>query len=166
MEIKKKIKKTIKGTIENFVLYKTGTADSGKDWALYEGFISGEKFKTFDDSYVRNKGLVGEFTFEEEDKTFVNKEGETIEYTSRTLFPLKTAKKSEKIITENEIPTIEEKEEPTIEEKEINIEEKPKDEIQKALKQSDDPWIKKLYNNQITMLTELEEISKKLDIEE
>ena len=144
--------KTIRGTIEDFTLYKTGTSAAGKKWALYKGLINGEKFQTFDTAYAENNGATGEFIFEEEDKTFVNKEGQTIEYTSRTLFPFKTAKKPETIVAEGEMPVIEDNEE-------------PKDEIEEGLKQSDDPWIKKIYNNQMTILTELEEINKKLGIE-
>jgi len=104
--------KTIVGTIEDFVFVNQGKKKDGTPWALYKGFISGEKFQTFDEEYVKNSGVKKRFLYEEEEREFTNKEGKLIQYTSRTLLPYKTAKDHEDTFeqAQKDIPVIEEEE--------------------------------------------------------
>jgi len=102
--------KTIVGTIEDFVLAKQGKKKDGTTWALYKGFIGGEKFQTFDEEYLKHLGEKKRFLYEEEEREFTNKEGKLVQYMSRTLLPYKTAQEHGDDFEEakKDIPIIEE----------------------------------------------------------
>jgi len=162
--------KTIVGTIEDFVFVSQGKKKDGTPWALYKGFITGEKFQTFDEEYVKNSGVKKRFLYEEEPGEFTNKEtGKLIKYTRRTLLPYKTAKDHEEDNFEQaqkEIPIIEEEPEEPEEPEEYEVpglDAKPEE--MEALTKSDKSMVQKIYDTQTTILTELEEINKKLGIE-
>jgi len=99
-----KITKNIEGEVGDFVLYKTGKSQAGKKWALYEGFINGEKFKTFDSAYLENAGEKKVFFYSEEEI-----EGKNGSFTSRTLLPFDSAEEIEPDPFK-EMPIIEDKE--------------------------------------------------------
>jgi len=159
--------KTIVGTIEDFVFVSQGKKKDGTPWALYKGFITGEKFQTFDEEYVKNSGVKKRFLYEEEPGEFTNKEtGKLIKYTRRTLLPYKTAKDHEEDNFEQaqkEIPIIEEEPEEPEEYEVPGLDAKPEE--MEALTKSDKSMVQKIYDTQTTILTELEEINKKLGIE-
>jgi len=127
-----KITKTIEGEVGDFVLYKTGKSPAGKKWSLYEGFIGGEKFKTFDSSYCENLGEKKVFFYTEEEI-----QGKDRAFTSRTLLPFDSAEE----LVEDGIPIIEEDPEEECE-KEY---EKEKEKEMKALEGTDDEILVKIY---------------------
>ena len=153
--------KTIVGTIEDFVLAKQGKKKDGTPWALYKGFIGGEKFQTFDPEYLKNMGAKKRFLYEEEDRSFTNNEGKLIEYLSKSLLPFKTAKDSEQDPAEDNMPVIEDAE-PEIEEPVSTATEdigaefvNPEEKIMEALK-GDDGWLQKIYKKLVEIVTILE----------
>jgi len=158
--------KTIVGELGDFTLYKKGVSGAGKKWALYEGFVNGEKFKTFDSAYLEHEGETKIFLYEEEEKEFTNKEGKLIQYTAKTLLPYKAAKSQDVDPYESE----DEKDEtPVVEDAEPEIEEpvstatedigaefvNPEEKIMEALK-GDDGWLQKIYKKLVEIVTILE----------
>ena len=152
--------KTIVGTIEDFVLAKQGKKKDGTPWALYKGFIGGEKFQTFDPEYLKNMGAKKRFLYEEEDRSFTNNEGKLIEYLSKSLLPFKTAKDSEQDPAEGDMPVIEDPE-PVGEEEPVSTADieaefiNPEEKIMEALK-GDDGWLQKIYKKLVEILIVLE----------
>ena len=155
--------KTILGTVEDFVLAKSGKKADGTPWALYKGFISGEKFSTFDEEYVKNNGTKKRYLSEEEPKEFTNKEGKLIQYQSRTLLPFKTAKDHEDSFEEaqKDMPVVEEEpKEPEMEDPREIEEDDPgfgATEEEKDALTKDDSKLDIIHKLCIEILTKLEE---------
>ena len=149
--------KTIVGSIEDFVFAKQSKPSAPKKWALYKGFIGGEKFQTFDEEYLKHIGEKKIFLYNEEEREFENEQGKTIKYTSRTLLPYKTAKsQDEDPYEEDEIPVVEEEEKASTSGTDVEAEfVNPEEKIMEALK-GDDSWLQKIYKKLVEIVTILE----------
>ena len=80
--MRRRMIKTLRGTVDEFSLYKAGMGKNDKPYKLYEVIVGETKFKTFDESYGELLGIESELVYKEEEG-----QGEHGPYTSRTLLP-------------------------------------------------------------------------------